>query len=157
MSLVRFFTTIFSKIGIARILTAILLFVLLSIRVADPVFVENIRNQSFDLYQRLKPREFTQQPVVIVDIDEASLTAEGRWPWGRDKLARFVELLFDEYEVSIVGFDIVFAEPDESSGLSVLERLAEWLLDLQVSRRRRTVIAIQRLATKVVSASTTSG
>ena len=26
--------------------------------------------------------------VVIIDIDEASLAKEGRWPWPRDKLAR---------------------------------------------------------------------
>jgi len=25
--------------------------------------------------------------IVIVDIDEKSLGAEGHWPWGRDKLA----------------------------------------------------------------------
>jgi hypothetical protein len=33
--------------------------------------------------------------------------------------------LFDQYGVKLVGFDVVFAEPDESSGLKSLESLAK--------------------------------
>jgi adenylate cyclase len=61
--------------------------------------------------------------IVIVDLDEKSLAEVGRWPWGRDKLARMVDRLFNEYKISLLGFDVVFAEPDESSGLKVLELL----------------------------------
>ena len=65
--------------------------------------------------------------VVILDIDERSLDkkALGRWPWRRDKLAALLTKLFDKYGVVIIGFDVVFAEPDESSGLPVLEQLAK--------------------------------
>jgi adenylate cyclase len=61
--------------------------------------------------------------IVIVDIDEKSLGELGRWPWGRDKIAGIVRELFDHYGVAVVGFDVVFAEPDESSGLTVMERI----------------------------------
>ncbi len=65
--------------------------------------------------------------IVILDIDERSLdkNALGRWPWRRDKLAALLKKLFDEYGIVIAGFDVVFAEPDESSGLPVLEKLAK--------------------------------
>ena len=63
------------------------------------------------------------QRVVIVDIDEKSLELEGRWPWPRDRLARMVDQLFDKYQVTVVGFDVVFAEPEEVSGLKVLDEL----------------------------------
>jgi len=65
--------------------------------------------------------------VVILDIDEKSLDprALGRWPWGRDKIVKLLQKLFDKYGVVIVGFDVVFAEPDESSGLPVLEELGK--------------------------------
>jgi len=65
--------------------------------------------------------------VVILDIDERSLdkNALGHWPWRRDKLATLLNKLFDKYGIAIVGFDVVFAEPDESSGLPVLEKLAK--------------------------------
>jgi adenylate cyclase len=63
--------------------------------------------------------------IVIVDVDEKSLQAEGRWPWGRDKLARMLEAMFDDYGAGLAGFDVVFAEPDDSSGLKMLRALAE--------------------------------
>lgn len=62
--------------------------------------------------------------VVIIDIDEASLKQIGRWPWGRDQMARLTTALFEHYHVAAAGFDVVFAEPDHSSGLYSLEHLA---------------------------------
>ncbi len=63
--------------------------------------------------------------IVILDIDEASLKSVGRWPWSRDRMAALVGQLFDRYGVAAVGFDVVFAEPDTSSGLDQLKRLAQ--------------------------------
>jgi len=63
--------------------------------------------------------------VAILDIDEASLKTVGRWPWSRDTMSRLVEQLFDHYGAAAVGFDVVFAEPDTSSGLDTLKRLAQ--------------------------------
>jgi adenylate cyclase len=63
--------------------------------------------------------------VVIVDIDEKSLAEAGRWPWGRDKVAAVVDELFERQKIAVLGFDVVFAEPDESSGLKQLQQLAE--------------------------------
>ena len=65
--------------------------------------------------------------IVILDIDEKSLAVPelGRWPWSRDKISGLLTKLFDKYGIVIVGFDVVFAEPDESSGLPVLEKLAK--------------------------------
>ena len=66
--------------------------------------------------------------VVIVDIDEQSLAEVGRWPWPRDRLADLVDRLFDQQQVALLGFDTVFAEADDSSGLRQLRRLAEGAL-----------------------------
>jgi adenylate cyclase len=63
--------------------------------------------------------------VVILDIDEKSLQEVSRWPWPRDVMAELVHKLFDKYQVGIVGFDVVFAEPDFSSGIKSLDRLAQ--------------------------------
>ena len=67
---------------------------------------------------------------MIVDIDERSLAereqgGEGRWPWSRDRLALLLDKLFDRNGAALVGFDIVFAERDESSGITVLRGLAQ--------------------------------
>ena len=88
-------------------------------------FIDEMENLAYDKRLLLTMPKKRDDRIVIVDIDEKSLTAEGRWPWGRDKLAQFVEQLFGKYHAGLVGFDIVFAEPDTSSGLKVLESLAD--------------------------------
>ncbi|OUM03788.1 CHASE2 domain-containing protein [Variovorax sp. JS1663] len=62
--------------------------------------------------------------IVIVDIDEASLQQFGQWPWSRDKLARLTDELMGRQQASVLGFDVLFAEADSSSGLPVLRQLA---------------------------------
>ncbi|HKX41560.1 MAG TPA: CHASE2 domain-containing protein, partial [Burkholderiaceae bacterium] len=62
--------------------------------------------------------------IVIVDIDEKSLAEIGRWPWGRDTMAALADELFVRQRAAVVGFDLLFAEADTSSGLPALERLA---------------------------------
>lgn len=60
--------------------------------------------------------------IIIVDIDEKSLKALGQWPWSRDKVATLLQNL-SEMGVAIVGLDVVFAEPDNSSPKRIFERL----------------------------------
>jgi adenylate cyclase len=88
-------------------------------------FVERLELISYDARLRLLMPGGIDERIVVVDIDEKSLAAEGRWPWRRDKIAALVDRLFDHYQAGIVGFDIVFAERDESSGLDVLRELAQ--------------------------------
>ena len=71
----------------------------------------------------LMPRTIDRR-IVIVDIDEKSLAEIGRWPWSRDHLAALTDELFARQKAAVVGFDMLFAEPDASSGLPVLDRLA---------------------------------
>lgn len=77
----------------------------------------------YDARLRLSAPKTVDDRVVIVDIDEKSLSEIGRWPWGRDTVSLLVRQLTDHYKVAVVGFDVVFAEPDDSSGLKVLEKI----------------------------------
>lgn len=94
----------------------------------DLKFTDQLEALSYDLRLKLSMKNEIDSRIVIVDIDEKSLAAEGRWPWGRDRLARLMNQLFDHYGVTVVGYDVVFAEKDESSGLPVLERLGRDIL-----------------------------
>ena len=69
--------------------------------------------------------ETLDERIVIIDIDEKSLAEVGRWPWGRNKMAALTDELFDRQKIAILGFDIVFAETDTSSGLQTLDALAK--------------------------------
>jgi len=63
--------------------------------------------------QRLRWMPTVFEPrVLVVDIDEKSLQEQGRWTWPRRTLARLVERIVDEGHARVLGFDIVFAEPD---------------------------------------------
>jgi len=91
-------------------------------------FIKQLENWTYDARLNFTRPDTIDDRIVIVDIDENSLAEVGRWPWGRDRLATFVENLFGLYQVDVVGFDIVFAEKDESSGLKQFERLARTTL-----------------------------
>jgi adenylate cyclase len=79
----------------------------------------------YDFRVRLFQPPTVDDRIVIIDIDEKSLAEIGRWPWGRNHLADLLISLTDRYRVAVAGFDVVFAEPDESSGLRILEQLAD--------------------------------
>src|SRR5450830_712718 len=78
----------------------------------------------YDMRMRIAKVE-TDPRIVIVDIDEKSIGEVGRWPWSRDVVAALISKMTDSYEAQTVAFDVVFAEPDNSSGYGTLESLAQ--------------------------------
>ena len=121
-----------------RLFPFVVLLAALVLRWWDPTPVQLARLWTFDTFQRLQPRPYTDLPVRIVDIDEASLKHLGQWPWPRDKLAELVDRLFAA-GVAVVAFDIIFAEEDRTSPDRILERLpqSESIADL---RRQYTTV-----------------
>ena len=105
-------------------------------------FLQQLELWAYDARVRLFLPATRDTRVVILDIDEKSLKAEGRWPWSRNKMADLVKQLFEKYQVRVLGFDITFSEADTSSGLPVLDALAknelrgnaEYLAALEKSR-----------------------
>jgi adenylate cyclase len=84
------------------------------LRIVDPGFVEAWRLSGFDAAQRLWPRVEADNGVVIVAIDEESLAAKGQWPWPRTLVAELVRRIATGGP-SVLGIDILFAEPDRFS------------------------------------------
>ena len=79
---------------------------------------ERVRHMVFDTYQSLAPRQVHKLPVVIVAIDNASLTALGQWPWPRTRLARLIEAI-QQLGAQAIGLDMHHA----GSGSSVARRV----------------------------------
>jgi len=88
-------------------------------------FIQQLELWAYDARLRLFMPNTLDPRIVILDIDEKSLNAEGHWPWPRNKLAFMVKQLFDKYQVKVVGFDVAFPEADTSSGLDNLDELAK--------------------------------
>ena len=53
--------------------------------------------------------------VVTVEIDDASISALGRWPWPRSLLARLVSEV-SERNPAAIGVDIMLSEPEANTG-----------------------------------------
>ncbi|MES2579383.1 MAG: CHASE2 domain-containing protein [Pseudomonadota bacterium] len=70
-----------------------------------------VDNLIFDIGQKY---HVTPAPddIVIVAIDENSLSELGRWPWSRQIHADLIQRLKQENTLAI-GLDIVFSEPDQ--------------------------------------------
>lgn len=88
---------------------------LIGLRAIDPDPVARLRLSVFDAYQRLSPRvPDGESPVVIVEIDSASLARAGQWPWSRARLAHIVERLGDA-GARAIAIDLILSEPDRLS------------------------------------------
>jgi serine phosphatase RsbU (regulator of sigma subunit)/CHASE2 domain-containing sensor protein len=72
------------------------------------------RNEMFDLYQQLVPRQRINDGVVVVAIDDTSLQAMGQWPWPRSVLAKVIDRIAAEHPAAI-AIDALFPEPDRLS------------------------------------------
>lgn len=102
------------------LLAFVLIAGLAGIRGYDPAPVSQSREAYFDYLQRLSPRGPSPVAVRIVDIDEASLSLEGQWPWPRHRLADLVDVLA-EMGAAVIAFDVLFPEPDRLSAAQVLQ------------------------------------
>lgn len=78
-----------------------------------------------DPVHRLVASDDPEQRVVVVDIDEASLSTVGAWPWRRGQVADLVEALATRYEARAIGLDIVFPAPADAPGDARLAALSE--------------------------------
>lgn len=76
----------------------------------------------FDAYQLIKPREATDPPVAVIDIDEASIGKLGQWPWSRSTVAEIVTRA-SGLGAAAIGFDIVFSEPDRTAPARLVEEM----------------------------------
>jgi adenylate cyclase len=68
----------------------------------------------FDALERRAPRPVATTPVTIVEIDDRSLAALGRWPWPRSLVAELVQRIAG-FSPGVIGLDIVMPEPDPLS------------------------------------------
>ncbi|HAT08362.1 MAG TPA: hypothetical protein DCS39_03820 [Rhodobiaceae bacterium] len=98
---------------LAVLLTAV------SLQLWQPYPVEFTRNLVFDQYNRWQPRAESDSSVVFVDIDEASLSQLGQFPWPRSVFARLVEKM-NNYGTAAIAFDILFTEADRTAPSEVL-------------------------------------
>ena len=98
--------------------TALLtLALILSIRIADPVFVESVRLRYFDTL--ITQKTPTANNIYTVNIDESALDKYGQWPLPRAEYAKIIKDLYDR-GAGLVVLNVIMAESDRTGGDAVL-------------------------------------
>jgi|TARA_B100000929_G_scaffold27815_1_gene20532 CHASE2 domain-containing sensor protein/serine phosphatase RsbU (regulator of sigma subunit) len=97
-----------------------LLVLLIALKIINPSFIKSISYISFDLYQKVFPLEKQDSNVVIIDIDEKSLSKFGQFPWSRNVFAQIIEKV-SATEPKAIGFDIFFTEKDKQSPEEIIK------------------------------------
>jgi adenylate cyclase len=98
--------------------TAIItLILILTVRIADPKFVESVRLRYFDTL--ITGKTATQNSIYTVNIDEKSLEQYGQWPFPRDVYAGIIKDLY-ERKAGLVVFNVLMPETDRSGKDSIL-------------------------------------
>lgn len=92
--------------------TALILLLLVAVLQASGV-LSRVDNLIYDVGQKLQYKA-PPEDIIIVAIDEQSLSQLGRWPWPRDIHADLIRRLKAE-GASAIGLDIIFAEADKTN------------------------------------------
>ncbi len=89
-------------------------------------FMQRIEGLVYDFrYNATLPEQTPiDDRIVIVTVDEKSLAEIGHWPWSRDKIAEMTNAIVDS-GAAVVGFDILFAEPQANNAELVRQHLQE--------------------------------
>ena len=79
--------------------------------VFPPTLLGRLDNAAYDILLRSVRTKPPAGRVVIIDVDERSLSTIGQWPWRRDLIGRLIARL-REMGAATIALDMVFAEPD---------------------------------------------
>ncbi|MCC9624287.1 adenylate/guanylate cyclase domain-containing protein [Thalassospira sp. MA62] len=107
--------------GLQYIAPLAILIICIVVRWQNVTVIDQLRLSVFDLYQQILPRKYEDVGVRIIDIDERSLREYGQWPWPRTRLAELLYRLRSTAGADVVGFDMIFAEPDRTSPSRVID------------------------------------
>jgi CHASE2 domain-containing sensor protein len=76
-----------------------------------PPLLGRLDDSTYDLLLRSAQATPPAARVVIVDVDERSLTTVGQWPWRRDVVGRLISTLRDA-GAAVIALDVIFPESD---------------------------------------------
>ena len=116
-----------------RFSTALILLTL-ALAITASGILARVDNLLYDLGQRVASQSVPDD-IVLVAIDESSLSQLGRWPWSRRLHAALIDRLKAD-GAKVIALDIVFAEPDTA------DQPADALLAEAVGRAGNVVLPV---------------
>lgn len=83
---------------------------------------DDLNNETYDFLLKINLPDYlktTKYKVAVVDIDERSIQQVGRWPWPRKIVSELTDKL-QQAGATVVGFDIVFTQPEDNMAKALL-------------------------------------
>ncbi|MGD8226205.1 MAG: serine/threonine-protein kinase [Desulfobacteraceae bacterium] len=112
-------------LNVDLLLGAIIVLIFIGFSYIKPFFFEDIENHIYDSASRFAPAEKQGvSKVVLINIDDKSLTRLGSWPWPRHLIAEMIDIL-KEGGVKLIGLNIPLFDKQASLGLDVLRSFHE--------------------------------
>jgi eukaryotic-like serine/threonine-protein kinase len=85
-------------------------------------FIDTLGLKYYDVMMKLRSQPAAESDIVMVDIDEDSITKLGRWPWPRSLLATGIQKI-NAGEPKVIALNLLLTEAETSDGLSELQSL----------------------------------
>ncbi len=166
-------------LNVNLLLGAIIVLIFIGFSHIRPFFFEGIEKYVYDSALRFAPGEKQGvSQVVLINIDDKSLTRLGSWPWPRHLIAEMIDIL-KEGDVKLIGLNIPLFEKQANLGLDVLRSfhekfkaypfgekdptIAAWMqehlkqMEKDLDSDRRLVESVQRSRNVVLPASVVLG
>ena len=129
------------KFSFNDVASTALILLLLSLLLSSTGVLSRVDNLIYDVGQKLY-QQAAPSDVIIVAIDENSLSQLGRWPWPRSLHANLVRRLTVEGAAAI-GLDIIFSETD------LVNKGADDDLALAIAQAKNVVLPVVLESTRV--------
>jgi len=91
---------------------------------SDLAMFESLELKTLDLRFKLRGQKKVGSETVIVALDDKSIERIGRWPWPRSRMADLINKI-STGKPRVIGFDIIFSEPEVSADLKQIRTLRE--------------------------------
>jgi adenylate cyclase len=108
------------KIALSPWTALLTLALVLSIRIADPVFVESVRLRYFDTLITDRAVTVSEQ-IHVVNIDDRAIAERGQFPFPRSQYAAIIKAL-DDRNAGVIVFNIFMPDADRFGQDSALAR-----------------------------------
>lgn len=92
-------------------------------------FIDTIENKVLDFRFIVRGTTPPGDEVVIIAIDEKTLDELGRWPFPRRYFVEVAENL-NNWGIRVLGFDMIFSEPDVYSGITTVDYIEKHILSI---------------------------
>lgn len=98
-----------------------------------PLF-EGLELKSYDQRSKLRQNVDPSRDIVVIAIDDASISQVGRWPWPRARVAALLDKLA-AIGPKVIGLDIVYSEAEQNQGLIEIQELERRYKELTAQKK----------------------